>query len=102
LILLFESVVAANCGSWCVDPLCGTIEEGMHLPLPSSSHGSLVLPFCYAVAKVMQGCYELKQHKLWFNKGCSELLKLWKQARFVGVQDLSRMKEISHEQHKIS
>jgi hypothetical protein len=37
------------------------------------------------------GYYELKQHKPWFNKGCSELLDERKQAKLQWLQDPSEI-----------
>jgi hypothetical protein len=33
------------------------------------------------------GCYELKQHKQWFDEGCSKLLDQMKQAKLQWLQD---------------
>jgi hypothetical protein len=38
-------------------------------------------------AKESQGYYELKKHKPWFNKGCSELLDQRKRAKLQWLQD---------------
>jgi hypothetical protein len=38
-------------------------------------------------AKESPGYFELKKHKQWFNKGCSKLLDLRKQAKFQWLQD---------------
>jgi hypothetical protein len=37
-------------------------------------------------AKATPGYYELKKHKPWFDKGCSELLDQRKQAKFQWLQ----------------
>jgi hypothetical protein len=36
-------------------------------------------------------CYELKQHKPWFDEGCSELLDQRKQAEFQWLKDPSQI-----------
>jgi hypothetical protein len=38
-------------------------------------------------AKESLGCFELKKHKQWFNKGCSKLFDLRKQAKLQWLQD---------------
>jgi hypothetical protein len=43
------------------------------------------------LAKESLGYYELKKHKPWFNKGCSELLEQRKQAKFQWLQDPSEI-----------
>jgi hypothetical protein len=53
-------------------------------------------------AKEILGYYELKQHKPWFDEGCSELLDKKKQAKFQWLQDPSEvngysLKNVSHE-----
>jgi hypothetical protein len=42
-------------------------------------------------AKESQGYFELKKHKLWFDKGCSELLDQRKQATLQWLQDPSEI-----------
>jgi hypothetical protein len=42
-------------------------------------------------AKVSLGYYELKKHKPWVDKGCSELLDQRKQAKLQGSQDPSEI-----------
>jgi hypothetical protein len=37
------------------------------------------------------GYYELKKHKPWFNKGCSELLDQRKEAKLQWLQDRSEI-----------
>jgi hypothetical protein len=44
-------------------------------------------------AKVSLGCYELKEHKLWFDEGCSELLDQRRQARLLWMQYPSEINE---------
>jgi hypothetical protein len=43
------------------------------------------------LAKESQGYLELKKHKLWFNKGCSNLLDQRKQAKLQWIQDPSEI-----------
>jgi hypothetical protein len=43
------------------------------------------------LAKENLGYYELKKHKPWFNKGCSELLDQKKQAKLQWLQDPSKI-----------
>jgi hypothetical protein len=42
-------------------------------------------------AKESLGYFEFKKHKPWFDKGCSELLDQWKQARLQWLQDPSEI-----------
>jgi hypothetical protein len=42
-------------------------------------------------AKESQGYYELKKHKPWFDKGCSELLDQRKQAKLQWLQEPSKI-----------
>jgi hypothetical protein len=42
-------------------------------------------------AKASLGHYELKQHKPWFDKQCSELLDIRKQAKLHWLQNPSQM-----------
>jgi hypothetical protein len=42
-------------------------------------------------AKASLGYYELKEHKPWFDKGCSKLLDQRKQAKFQWLQDPSEI-----------
>jgi hypothetical protein len=43
-------------------------------------------------AKETQSCCELKKHKPWFNKRCSNLLDQGTQAKFQWLQDPSKIK----------
>jgi hypothetical protein len=38
-------------------------------------------------AKESLGCFELKKHKPWFDKGCSKLVDQRKQSKLQGSQD---------------
>jgi hypothetical protein len=42
-------------------------------------------------AKQSLGYYELKEHRTWFDKGCSELLDQRKQAKLQWLQDPSEI-----------
>jgi hypothetical protein len=46
-------------------------------------------------AKECTGYYELKKHKSWFDKSCSELLEQRKQAKFQWSQDPSKINGIN-------
>jgi hypothetical protein len=50
------------------------------------------------------GCYELKKHNPWFDKGCSELLDHRKQATLRWLQDPSKINEdnLNNTRHEAS
>jgi hypothetical protein len=54
--------------------------------------------------KKSAGYNELKQHKTWFNEGCSKLLDQWKQAKLQWLLDQSEINgdDLNNERCKAS
>jgi hypothetical protein len=53
-------------------------------------------------ARKSLGYYELKQHKPWFDEGCSELLDQWKQGKLQWLQDQNQINGYDNVKHEAS
>jgi hypothetical protein len=55
--------------------------EDLHAEVESNTNWKTIRENVKMSAKCSLGHYELKQHKPWFDEGCSELLEQSKQAK---------------------